>query len=67
MGCQCQVWEGQTRLFHWQAGDPQSQGSFSYYLEEGRHEGVPEGLLDWSEGVPDVGGDPLHKCPLLME
>ena len=64
---QCRVWEGQTCLFHWQAGDPPPWYYFSYALEEGRNEGLLEGFLDWSEGVPDVRGDPMYKCLLLLE
>ena len=63
----CQVWDVHTCLFCWQAGDPLPWGSLSYALEEGRYERVPEGRIYWSEGVPYVWGDLLHKFPLLLE
>ena len=66
-GCLCRFWEGQNRLFHWKAGEPLPWGSLSYALEEGWYECVPEVHLYWSEGVPYVWDDPLHKCPLLLE
>ena len=63
----CRVCEVQTRLFHWQASEPPPQGFLSYSMEEGQYEHVPEGCLYWSEGVPNVWGDPMHKLPLLLE
>ena len=53
-GRPCWVWEGNTRMFHWQAGDPPPQGSISYALEEVQDERVLDGLLYWYKGVPYV-------------
>ena len=61
------VWEGQASLFHGQAGDPPPRCSLSKALEEGWNESIPEHLIHWAEGVPNVGGDPLHECQLLLE
>ena len=63
----CRVWGGQGCLFHWQAGDSPPWCSLSEALEEVRNEGFPQRLFRWDEGIPNVGGDPLHQLPLMLE
>ena len=60
-GAVFQVWEGQARLFHGQAGDSPTRCSLSEALEEVRNEGVPQYLFHWKKGIPNVGGDLLHE------
>ena len=64
--CICWVWEVQTRMLHWQAVDPLPRDYFPYALEEGWQEIIPECLLNWAKGVPNVRGESLHKLPLLL-
>ena len=59
--------EGQTRLFHRYTCDPSPWCSLYQDLEEGRIKGFLQRLFHQYEGAPDVGGNPLHECPLLLE
>ena len=54
-------WEGHTRIFHRQAGEPLLQDSLPKILEEGRQERIPERVLHWTKRVSNVWGDSLHE------
>ena len=61
------VRKDQSCLFHWQAGDPSPRCPLSQFLEESWQERLPQSFLDWAEGVSYAWGDPMNKCPLLLE
>ena len=59
--------EFQSRLFHQWEGDPFPWCYLSHALEEVQYEGFQQSLFHQAKGVSNAGGEPLQKCPLLLE
>ena len=66
-GCQGRVWKGQYRLFYWQIDKLSLWCLLSQSLQESREESLLQSFLGRAKGVSYALGDPLNKCPLLLE